>query len=197
MRPAPRERIIRDNWQQPKKSTTKAPSIWSPRWIENPSGSIVDVLRRNFPDHSILAEEETDVDGAQSHYRWIVDPLDGTTNFAHSYPQFCVSIALEYERRESSSDWSTIRSDNECFKAVRGRGRNTQRQPDSELRRRMNWTNRLLATGFPYDHRDFADFYLSLLQSVPDPLPRNPPRRLGSARSLLRRLRQARWVSGN
>jgi myo-inositol-1(or 4)-monophosphatase len=56
---------------------------------------IIEVIRQNFPNHSILAEEETDVEGKERQYRWIVDPLDGTTNFAHGYPQVSISIALE------------------------------------------------------------------------------------------------------
>jgi myo-inositol-1(or 4)-monophosphatase len=54
------------------------------------------VLNHAFPDHAILAEESR-ASARQSEYRWIIDPLDGTTNFAHEFPQFCVSIA--YERR--------------------------------------------------------------------------------------------------
>ena len=91
--------IIRENWQQPKTIDYKGAIDLVTSVDRECERQIVDVIRRNFPDHSILAEEETDVDGAQNHYRWIIDPLDGTTNFAHSYPQFCVSIALEQNGR--------------------------------------------------------------------------------------------------
>ena len=94
-------RIIRDHWQQPKTIEYKGAIDLVTSVDRECERPIVDVIRRNFPDHSILAEEETDVYSAQNHYRWIVDPLDGTTNFAHGYPQFCVSIALEQNRSHS------------------------------------------------------------------------------------------------
>ena len=58
--------------------------------------AVIRTLRRAFPDHAILAEE-SGANARRSAHRWIIDPLDGTTNFAHGFPQFCVSIA--YERR--------------------------------------------------------------------------------------------------
>ncbi len=61
--------------------------------------AIVEVLTRAFPEHRILAEEGGEGLGRKSPYRWIVDPLDGTTNFAHGFPAFCVSIGLELEGR--------------------------------------------------------------------------------------------------
>ena len=56
---------------------------------------ILRMILRAFPGHSILSEESSPVDSS-SGYRWIIDPIDGTTNFAHAFPFFCVSIALEY-----------------------------------------------------------------------------------------------------
>ena len=55
---------------------------------------IIKKISSSFPDHSILSEERTELIGS-SPYKWVIDPLDGTTNFAHSFPFFCVSIALE------------------------------------------------------------------------------------------------------
>src|SRR5436305_2054367 len=60
---------------------------------------IIERIRSHHPRHSILSEEAGDViaiEGEQSEYKWIVDPLDGTTNYAHGYPAFCVSVALEH-----------------------------------------------------------------------------------------------------
>jgi len=57
---------------------------------------IVDLIKSNHPDHSILAEEGGESDDV-SEYRWLIDPIDGTMNYAHSYPFFSVSIALEYK----------------------------------------------------------------------------------------------------
>src|SRR5215210_5866875 len=60
---------------------------------------IIDRIRSHYPQHSILAEEsgEAVIIGGTNKWKWIVDPLDGTTNFAHSYPCFCVTLALENE----------------------------------------------------------------------------------------------------
>ena len=80
--------IIRQNWQRPKTIDYKGAIDLVTSVDRESERTIVEVIRRSFPDHSILAEEETDVRGAQNQYRWIIDPLDGTTNFAHGYPQF-------------------------------------------------------------------------------------------------------------
>ncbi|MBX3319580.1 MAG: inositol monophosphatase, partial [Nitrospira sp.] len=58
---------------------------------------VIDHIRSRFPSHRFLAEERGRVDEAPSPYLWIIDPLDGTTNFAHGYPTYCVSIGLEYQ----------------------------------------------------------------------------------------------------
>src|SRR4030042_1995281 len=59
---------------------------------------IVSEIRKHWPDHSLLAEEKTDLQG-DSPYRWVIDPLDGTTNYAHGFPVFSVSIALQMEEK--------------------------------------------------------------------------------------------------
>ena len=155
--------IVRENWQQPKRIDYKGAIDLVTSVDRECERQIVDVIRRNFPDHSILAEEETDVDGAQNHYRWIIDPLDGTTNFVHSYPQFSVSIALEQNGRVIVGlVYDPIR--NECFKAALGRGATLDdRAIQTSIANELDKS--LLATGFPYDHRDFADFYLSYFKA--------------------------------
>ena len=73
---------------------------------------IIERIRSYYPQHGILAEESGEavlVGGKQSEWKWIIDPLDGTTNYAHGYPCFCVSIALE--RAGSAGDRSCLRSD--------------------------------------------------------------------------------------
>ena len=87
--------IIRANWQQPKYIDYKGAIDLVTSVDRDSERKIVEIIQRNFPNHSILAEEETHREGTQHEWRWIIDPLDGTTNFAHGYPQFCVSIALE------------------------------------------------------------------------------------------------------
>jgi myo-inositol-1(or 4)-monophosphatase len=127
-------------------------------------------IRRRFPSHSILAEEGHSIDTG-SRYKWIVDPLDGTTNYAHGYPVWCVSIALEID---GEIDCGVIYNPNldEMFFTERGKGayRNRRRIYVSHATK-LNCT--LLVTGFPYDIRttnennldNFAKFY-KLCQGV-------------------------------
>lgn len=111
---------------------------------------IIDAIRQNFPDHGILSEESPAIlDG--SSYRWIIDPLDGTTNYAHGYPVFCVSIALEKEGEIILGViYDPTRQD--TFVAERGKGAylNGKRLAVSAT---PDLNRSLLATGFPYDIR--------------------------------------------
>lgn len=81
---------------------------------------IIKTLQRAYPDYGFLCEESGEIQG-DSEYTWIVDPLDGTTNFIHGYPHFCVSIALKHgDNIEHGVIWDPIRQ--ELFTATRGRG---------------------------------------------------------------------------
>ncbi|MBI5599763.1 MAG: inositol monophosphatase [Deltaproteobacteria bacterium] len=115
---------------------------------------IVSTIRKNFPDHGILTEESAErVTG--SRYRWIVDPLDGTTNYAHGFPIFCVSIAFE---EDGEVIFGAVYGPmlNELFVAEKGRGASMNGR-----RIRVSKTfvldRSLLATGFPYDVRTSSD----------------------------------------
>ena len=120
---------------------------------------IVERIRSHHPRHSILSEEAGDViaiEGEQSEYKWIVDPLDGTTNYAHGYPAFCVSVALEHLGRVCLGVvYDPLRD--ELFAAERGEGATLNgrrvRASDSDDLNRA-----LLCTGFPYDVRERGDF---------------------------------------
>ena len=112
---------------------------------------IVERIRSAFPDHDILAEESPET-AQGSCFRWVIDPLDGTTNYAHGLPIFCVSIALEVE--------GVIRLGAVCnpmlaelFVAEEGKGAflNGRRLAVS---RTAELSRGLLATGFPYDIRE-------------------------------------------
>ena len=112
--------------------------------------AIVAILRQRHPDHDILAEEG-DYERKGADQRWIVDPLDGTTNFAHGFPWFAVSIALEV-RGEVVLGAVFNPHNGELFVAERGlgamlNGRPLHVSPTGELGRA------LLATGFAYDHK--------------------------------------------
>ncbi|MCR4395959.1 MAG: inositol monophosphatase [Candidatus Saccharicenans sp.] len=119
---------------------------------------IYERLGRIFPEHSFLAEEAISRE-KQSDYLWLVDPLDGTTNYAHGLPVFCVSIAL-LRREEIIIGVVYDPCRQEMFTAVRGQGAYLNDRPvrvsdTPELGRS------LLATGFPYDVRTSPDNNLS------------------------------------
>jgi myo-inositol-1(or 4)-monophosphatase len=120
---------------------------------------IVERIRSYHPRHRILTEESGDVaeaGDADAEYKWIIDPLDGTTNYAHGYPFFCVSIALEQEGRIVVGVVYDPTRD-ELFAAERGEGatlngRRLRVSETDELNRA------LICTGFPYDVRLRNDF---------------------------------------
>src|SRR2546428_7910308 len=111
---------------------------------------IVEAIRRRFPDHAVLAEE-SGASGGATPYRWIVDPLDGTTNYAHGVPLFAVSIALEVEGRLELGVVVDPSRD-ERFTARRGGGAFLNGQSLSVSDTPTVATS-LLATGYPYDIR--------------------------------------------
>jgi myo-inositol-1(or 4)-monophosphatase len=120
---------------------------------------IIERVRSYHPRHSILTEEAGDVaaaGGAQSEFKWIVDPLDGTTNYAHGYPVFCVSIALEHLGRVVVGVvYDPFRD--ELFAAERGEGA-TLNGRRVRVSATADLGGALLCTGFPYDVRERGDF---------------------------------------
>jgi len=111
---------------------------------------IIDRIKTYYPRHSILAEESGEISVAESsEWKWIIDPLDGTTNYAHSYPVFCVSIALEHNGAiELGVIYDPMRD--EMFSAERGRGAalNDRRIQVSKIN---SLNQAMVCTGFPYD----------------------------------------------
>jgi myo-inositol-1(or 4)-monophosphatase len=109
---------------------------------------IVATLKNAFPTHSFLAEENPYPEGSEP-YKWVIDPLDGTTNYAHGFPWFCVSIGLEHEGEMLLGVVYHSMMD-ELFTAVKGGGAFLNGKPihvsDNQPLRKT-----LLATGFPYD----------------------------------------------
>ncbi|MCZ6624809.1 MAG: inositol monophosphatase family protein [Deltaproteobacteria bacterium] len=155
--------LIRENWQQTKQIHYKSAIDLVTTVDRQAEERIVHVLQKHFPDHSILAEEETTIVGSQSGYRWIIDPLDGTTNFAHAYPHFCISIALEREGEIILGlVYDPLRE--ESFKAARGEGAFLNGNP-IHTSKITHVDRALLATGFPYDRRERAAFYLTFLKA--------------------------------
>jgi len=124
--------------------------------------AVIRTLNRAFPDHAILAEE-SGANARRSEHRWIIDPLDGTTNFAHGFPQFCVSIA--YERRgrlELAVVYDAFKR--ELFVAARGRGARLNGRP-IQVSATASLDRALLATSLPYDQRERRNFYLTFWEA--------------------------------
>lgn len=139
--------------------------------------AVIDILQRAFPDHAILAEEGSGSSAAAGEHRWIIDPLDGTTNFAHSFPQFCVSIAYEWRGKvQLGVIFDAFKR--ELFVARRGAGASLNRKPIRVSHVRMLDMS-LLATGFPYDRRERRRFYLCFWEAFM--LRTHGVRRTGSA----------------
>jgi myo-inositol-1(or 4)-monophosphatase len=115
---------------------------------------IVKRLLGEFPDHAVLAEESGATDG-RSQYRWLIDPLDGTTNYTHGLPIFAVSVALERAGVvELGVGYDPSRD--ECFVAERGRGATLNGEP-IQVSGVEALDQALLVTGFPYDIRTTAE----------------------------------------
>jgi myo-inositol-1(or 4)-monophosphatase len=110
--------------------------------------AILDTLRTRFPGHDIVTEE-TDLARSGSRYVWFVDPLDGTTNFAHSYPSFCSSIALAIDGEVVvAAVFDPLRDD--LFTAERGAGAHLNGRR-LHVSKAGELIESLLITGFPYD----------------------------------------------
>ncbi|MEP6901314.1 MAG: inositol monophosphatase family protein [Actinomycetota bacterium] len=119
---------------------------------------IIERVKSYYPKHAILAEESGDavlLDGVNT-WKWIIDPLDGTTNFAHGYPCFCVTLALEHDG-EIVIGVTFDPTRNELFAAEKGKGATLNGKPirvsDTE-----HLSESLIVTGFPYDFKQKENF---------------------------------------
>ncbi len=127
--------------------------------------AIIETLLTAYPQHGIHAEESGRVHGnAKSENIWIIDPLDGTTNFIHGFPVYCVSIALSVRGRiEQAVVYDPTRND--LFTATRGRGAYLN---DRRIRvsKRTQLTQCLIATGFPFRKGDDFPTYLKMMADL-------------------------------
>ncbi|MDY0065212.1 MAG: inositol monophosphatase family protein [Steroidobacteraceae bacterium] len=128
--------------------------------------AIIEIIRRHYPDHGVLAEESGQSHGSQdSEYLWVIDPLDGTTNFVHGFPQFAVSIGVQRRgRTEHGVVYDPLRQ--ELFTASRGEGA----QLDGRRIRvsaHSGLEGALIGTGFPYRaNLQYLDSYMAMLRVV-------------------------------
>lgn len=124
---------------------------------------IIGAVREKFPDHHIMAEESAN-DGLQSGYTWVIDPVDGTTNFIHGFPFVAVSIAVCFDKKPVLGFVLDVVR-NELFSARKGEGAWVN---GSRLRRLENVEvgRALIATGFPFRSKQYLDPYLSAFRSI-------------------------------
>ncbi|HHJ14738.1 MAG TPA: inositol-1-monophosphatase [Gammaproteobacteria bacterium] len=124
---------------------------------------IIAVIRKAYPDHGILAEESGQHDG-KDDFEWIIDPLDGTTNFLHSFPQFAVSIALRHKGRlEQAVVYDPMRQ--ELYTATRGAGAFLDNRR-IRVSGQRTLEGALLGTGFPYKDMRHLDAYLGMFRDL-------------------------------
>jgi myo-inositol-1(or 4)-monophosphatase len=127
--------------------------------------AILDVLREAYPSHGILAEE-SGLAGTnpESEYQWIIDPLDGTTNFIHGLPQYAISIGLAHKGVMTQAVVYDPNR-NELFTATRGGGAFLN---DKRIRvsKRIRLDEALIGTGFPYRMFDHVDAYLAIFRDI-------------------------------
>jgi myo-inositol-1(or 4)-monophosphatase len=126
--------------------------------------AIIDVIRRAYPEHGFLAEESGTSTGARPEFQWVIDPLDGTTNYIHGFPQYCVSIALEHKGVLTQAVVYDP-AKNELFTASRGRGAylDDRRMRASKC---AQLADALVGTGFPFKELDRIDLYMRQLRTL-------------------------------
>ncbi len=126
--------------------------------------AIIETLRETYPQHAILAEETGQSGHADSEYQWIIDPLDGTTNFIHGFPQYAVSIAMALKGVLTHAVvYDPGR--NELFTASKGAGAFLN---DKRIRvtKRARLDEALIGTGFPYRMFEHVDAYMAIFKEM-------------------------------
>lgn len=125
---------------------------------------IIDTLLKSYPDHSIVSEECGVITGKNPDYQWIIDPLDGTTNFVKGIPHFAVSIALKYKGKlDQAVIYDPIRG--ELFTASRGKGAQLN-NVRIRVKAHKELSGTILATGFPYKQKASTDAYFGMFKDL-------------------------------
>ncbi len=168
-------RIIKTASTKPISIDYKSPVSLVTKTDKKAERKIIEIIKRNFPDHSIFAEESKP--SGNSKYKWIIDPVDGTTNFAHRLACFCVSIGFEEDGIvKLGGVFNPLL--NEWFWAEKGKGASLNGKKIKVSKVKMLGES-LLATGFPYDRREKAKYYLRFIEEFM--LRTHGIRRLGSS----------------
>ena len=145
--------IQRERYETPLEIRTKSADVDLVTEVDKACEAlIVAGIERTRPSDAILAEEGGGADRAGAKWRWIIDPLDGTTNFAHGYPRFCVSIGVQ---REGEATVGVVYDPlmDELYTAIRGGGAHRNGTPIS-VSPEPELSRSLVATGFAYDRRE-------------------------------------------
>ena len=148
------------------KITTKRQSDFVTEVDKAAEAAIIEILREAYPDYGILAEESglSVGEGEGQEYQWIIDPLDGTTNFIHGLPQYSVSIGLTYRGQLNQAVVYDV-TRNEMFTASKGGGAflNERR---IRVTKCLKLENALLGTGFPYRVFEHVDAYMGIFKEL-------------------------------
>lgn len=141
---------------------TKSPNDFVTEVDRAAEAAIIDVLRDAYPQHGILAEESGQT--GEGEYQWIIDPLDGTTNFIHGFPQYAISIALARNGvLEQAVVFDPTR--NELFTASKGAGAYLNERR-IRVSKRIRLSESLIGTGFPFREFDHVDAYLAMFRDL-------------------------------
>ncbi len=123
---------------------------------------IIETIKNAYPDHAFLGEESGET--GESEYRWVIDPLDGTTNFLHGIPHFAVSIALEHKGRlDQAVIYDPVKQ--ELFTASKGKGAQLNNKK-IRVSSQKTLEGALLATGFPFGEDNQVDKFIKSFKSL-------------------------------
>jgi myo-inositol-1(or 4)-monophosphatase len=147
--------ILREGWGKAHRPERKGRIDLVTEYDRRSERLLLERLGERFPDHAVLAEESGAQQGGDGWVRWLIDPLDGTTNFAHNYPFFAVSIGVEMEGALAAAAVYDPTRD-EMFAAARGEGA-TRNGGAIHVSDTSAVESALLVTGFPYDVREHPE----------------------------------------
>ncbi len=156
--------------------TEKAPNDFVTAVDRVVEQDIINIIKASFPDHQIIAEESGVIGADDSEYRWVIDPIDGTTNFIKGNPHFAISIAVyKKDKLEAGLVYQPITD--ELFMAAKGQGATLN---DRKIRAsKVLPEQAVIATGFPYRHSELMPKQIKTLKKVLETFP--DIRRAGAA----------------
>lgn len=169
-------RIVLDAHKQPKITEFKGRTDLVTKTDRQSEEIIINEILKSFPEHGIIAEESGSIN-EDSEYQWIIDPLDGTTNFVHSYPSFGISIGIYHKNKPICGIVKELPANN-TYSAIIGKGAFCNGKPIS-VSNVSSLNNSLLVTGFGYEHGEKWSTNMELFKQFTDIT--QGVRRLGAA----------------